>query len=193
MDISWHRDHTALPGLEEYDRMCRLKTGCLARLAAVLGVQCGLCDDDRPRGVAVAGVEEAAALFGDAAEKLGVGFQILDDVKNLTTGVPGKTRGDDVVEGKKSLPVLLYLHSHPERRAFASRCFAAAAAGGTAAPEVEALIAALDGAGAIEAARSRGLELIRESKACFSAESAAGFPLSGEGRELLGGLIESIT
>ena len=45
-----------------------------------------------------------------AAEKLGLGFQIVDDAKNITAGVPGKKRGDDIVEGKKSLPILLYVH-----------------------------------------------------------------------------------
>jgi octaprenyl-diphosphate synthase len=188
MDISWHRDHNSLPGFEEYDCMCRMKTGCLARLAAVLGVQCGLYNEGRADAV-----EKAALFFGEAAEKLGVGFQILDDVKNFTTGVPGKKRGDDVVEGKKSLPVLLYLHNHPERREFASRCFTAAAAGGTAVPEVEEFIAALETAGAIDEARRRGLELIRESGDCFTAESAAGFPVNGEGRELLRGLIKLIS
>jgi octaprenyl-diphosphate synthase len=192
MDISWHRDHGSLPGLEEYDRMCRLKTGCLARLAAVLGALCGLRGAGTG-GDAAAKVEEAVAFFGEAAEKLGVGFQILDDVKNLSTGVPGKKRGDDVVEGKKSLPVLLYLRGRPEKREFVSRCFAAAAAGGTEAPEVEELIAALETAGVLEEARRRGLELIAESRNRFTTESAAGFPLGGEGRELLGGLTELIS
>jgi len=41
MDIAWHRDFNSLPGLDEYDRMCRLKTGCLASLAAVLGLYSG--------------------------------------------------------------------------------------------------------------------------------------------------------
>jgi octaprenyl-diphosphate synthase len=138
-------------------------------------------------------VEGAADFFGEAAEKLGVGFQILDDVKNLTTGVPGKKRGDDVVEGKKSLPVLLYLHGHPEKRDFAARCFAAAAAGGTGAAEVEEFIASLEGAGVIEEARRRGLELIRESRGCFSAETIAGIALGGEAGDLLCGLIDLIS
>jgi hypothetical protein len=58
---------------------------------------------------------------------------------------------------------------------------------------VEEFIASLEEAGAIEEARRRGLELIRESRKCFTAESSAGLPLSGESRELLGGLIELIS
>jgi octaprenyl-diphosphate synthase len=129
MDIAWHRDPLSLPGLGEYDMMCRLKTGCLASLAAVLGVCCAAAfKDDIPES----GIPKALAEFyGEASEQLGVGFQILDDVKNLDTGVPGKKRGDDIVEGKKSLPVLLYLHRFPEKRDFAARCFAAARAAGT--------------------------------------------------------------
>jgi octaprenyl-diphosphate synthase len=116
-----------------------------------------------------------AQRYGEAAESLGVGFQILDDVKNLTTGIPGKKRGDDVVEGKKSLPVLLYLHRHPEKRAFAARCFAAARSAGTGAPEVEEFIGALTDAGVLEEARKRGLELVAESRACFNGERFADF------------------
>jgi hypothetical protein len=58
---------------------------------------------------------------------------------------------------------------------------------------VEEFIAALEGAGAVDEARRRGLALIRESTECFTAESAAGLPLSDEGRALLGGLMESIS
>jgi octaprenyl-diphosphate synthase len=166
MDIAWHRDFTSLPALEDYDRMCRLKTGCLARLAAVLGVYCG---------GSPAGAGETAERYGEGAESLGVGFQILDDVKNLTLGIPGKKRGDDVVEGKKSLPVLLYLHRYPEKGDFTARCFAAARSAGTGAPEVEEFISALGDAGVLEEARERGRELIAESRACFSGEMFADF------------------
>jgi octaprenyl-diphosphate synthase len=166
MDIAWHRDFRSLPTLEDYDRMCRLKTGCLARLAAVLGAYCGGSSAD-------AGA--AAKRYGEGAESLGVGFQILDDVKNLTLGIPGKKRGDDVVEGKKSLPVLLYLHRYPEKREFTARCFSAARSAGTGAPEVEEFIGALGDAGVLEEARDRGLELIEESRACFSGEKFADF------------------
>jgi octaprenyl-diphosphate synthase len=163
MDIAWHRDFSSLPALDAYDRMCRLKTGCLARFAAVLGVYCGGSGDAE------------AERYGEAAESLGVGFQILDDVKNLTEGIPGKKRGDDVVEGKKSLPVLLYLHRRPEKREFAARCFTAARSAGTGAPEVEEFISALAGEGVLEEARQRGLELISGSRMCFSGQGFTDF------------------
>jgi octaprenyl-diphosphate synthase len=187
MDISWHRDFSLIPSLGEYYTMCGLKTGCLARFAAVLGV-CA-AEAASVTGSSIAH-NEAAQTLGEAAEKLGVGFQILDDVKNLTAGIPGKKRGDDVVEGKKSLPVLLYLHSRPEQQDLVSRCFTAARAKGAAAPEVEELIAALAAAGVLEEARERGLALIAEARQVFAAPECAGIPMTGS---LLAGLTELIS
>jgi octaprenyl-diphosphate synthase len=117
-----------------------------------------------------------------------VGFQILDDVANLTTGNPGKKRGDDIVEGKRSLPVLLYLHRGEHDSALVSRCFAAARAGGADAPEVEELIAELEGSGALEEARRQGLALIGEARGAFS-----GLGFGADGGSLLAGLIDSIS
>ena len=160
MDISWHRDFSSLPSLEEYETMCRLKTGCLARFAALLGA------------AAAHGSAAIAENYGNAAEKLGTGFQILDDVKNLTTGIPGKKRGDDVVEGKKSLPVLLYLHtplaSEAKKRAeFTSRCFNAARIGGVNVPEVEEFISALEREGVLAEAEKRGEDIVAGARTAF--------------------------
>ena len=184
MDIAWHRDYHSLPALDEYDRMTRLKTGYLARLAVALGVYSAGADIDTSH------LNNVASAFATAAEQLGVGFQILDDVKNLDTGIPGKKRGDDIVEGKKSLPVLLYLHRYPEQRDFASRCFTAARSAGTSAPEVEAFIGALEAAGVLEEAREKGLDYIRESREIFSTPVLSGFTLQKEGRELLAGFVD---
>jgi octaprenyl-diphosphate synthase len=184
MDIRWHRDHSSLPKINEYYTMCALKTGCLARLAAVLGVYAVPSIGDTI-------LDTAADVFGNSAEKLGVGFQILDDVKNLTTGIPGKERGDDIAEGKKSLPVLLYLHRRPERMEFAARCFAAAGAGGPGVPETGELIGELEAAGVLEEAREEGLSLVRESGEVFGGEKeGAGLAplLSDPGKTLLAGL-----
>jgi octaprenyl-diphosphate synthase len=164
LDIYWHRDSLLVPALDAYYQMCALKTGCLARFAAALGV----CAAEAASGAGAASSGAGEGL-GAAAEKLGLGFQILDDVKNLTTGIPGKRRGDDVIEGKKSLPVLLFLHRYPERRDLVFRCFAAARAGGPGAPEVEELICALSAAGVLGEARERGAAFIAEGSAFFSA------------------------
>ena len=187
MDISWHNDHKSLPQIHEYEIMCGLKTGCLARMAAVLAVHCvedclAACGKKLPG--------DLAEKMGDAAEKLGVGFQILDDVKNLKTGVPGKKRGDDIVEGKKSLPVLLYLHKYPQKKEFAGSCFTAARSKGISAPELLEFINALETAGVIEEAQKKGAELINESRALLS---GSGVYMEAEAGALLDGLIDFIS
>ncbi|MDR0524515.1 MAG: polyprenyl synthetase family protein [Spirochaetaceae bacterium] len=166
MDIQWHRDFISLPDLPSYRLMCRLKTGSLARLAAVLGGLAAVPPEEISRE------KERIKNLEESAEKLGMGFQILDDVKNLTVGNPGKKRGDDIVEGKKSLPVLLYLGRHPDRREFAAECFSAARTHGAAAPEVEELIRALTADGAVQEAEAQGRAYIAEAAAVFS-----GFPV----------------
>jgi octaprenyl-diphosphate synthase len=187
MDIRWHREIAAFPEIEAYYTMCRLKTGCLAGLSAVLGVRAAFAQG--APGVPDPGGPLEQRL-GDAAEKLGVGFQILDDVKNLTTGVPGKKRGDDIVEGKKSLPVLLFLRGDRSREALVTRCFSAARERGIAAAEVEELICALRGAGVLEEAEEQGRSLIREAARVFSGtgESFPGLRGDPAARKLLGKL-----
>jgi len=181
IDISWHRKVSFIPTIEEYFVMCALKTGSLARCAAELGAY-------------IAGApEETARKLGEAAEKLGVGFQILDDVKNLTTGIPGKKRGDDVVEGKKSLPVLLFLIRYPEKRDRVFYCFHAAKINGTAVPEVEELIQLLSNAGVLKEAEEKGRELIEEARKIFGSTDLTGAPISEKGCELLNGLIDLIS
>jgi octaprenyl-diphosphate synthase len=190
IDIAWHRDPSNIPTMDDYLIMCSLKTGCLSRFAAILGAEAaGIVLKNAPVDPKHIN-QELSVFIGDAAQKLGVGFQILDDVKNLSTGVKGKKRGDDVVEGKKSLPVLLFLHSDKKhkakRAAFIKRCFTAAKEGGTDVPEVEEFIAALTEAGALEEAEKKGRALINEAGAAFSALNA----VDSEAKELLCGLPE---
>jgi octaprenyl-diphosphate synthase len=181
LDIAWHRDWKTLPSVDDYYAMCALKTGVLARFAANAGIMAAACAADRP----YSGKPGSAAL-AKAAERMGVGFQILDDVKNLTEGVPGKKRGDDIVEGKKSLPLLLYLHgaasspSETESRwRFVTRCIRAAATDGIGAPEAEELIAALAASGCLDKAAATGRSLLSQSEEVFSAIGGENAPLSG--------------
>lgn len=101
MDIAWHKDNNSLPTDEEYMAMVRMKTGTLASLAAKSGM------------LAAGGTIEEAEILGKIAADIGVAFQIHDDIINLTTGNKGKKRGDDIVEGKKSMPILLHLKENP--------------------------------------------------------------------------------
>jgi len=167
IDIHWHSNFDIVPSIDEYLAMCALKTGCLARFAAELGIIAAK--------TAGCGTSQTEPL-SEAAEKLGIGFQILDDVKNLTMGVPGKKRGDDIVEGKKSLPVLLFLRRHPEKKEMVCRCFTASRAKGVDTPETEELIQALAACGVIKDAEEQGKDLIACARRVFEENSA---PLAG--------------
>lgn len=104
MDITWHHTIDVIPSVEAYEMMCRMKTGCLAAMGTELGA--AIATDD------TAVIKQS----GRIAETLGLGFQIIDDVINLETGNPGKNRGDDIVENKKSLPIILYANAFPQNR-----------------------------------------------------------------------------
>jgi octaprenyl-diphosphate synthase len=180
VDISWHQDIKIIPGIDEYYAMCALKTGSLSRLAAELGAYSAGVDGDTSRQA------------GEAAEKLGIGFQILDDVKNLSTGIPGKKRGEDIVEGKKSLPLLLYLHKFPQKREQIFFFLYEAEVNGFAAPEVNEMIDTLTEAGVLKKAEEKAHSLINEARLFFNSPQYASIPADEKSRALLDGLIGSI-
>ncbi len=151
MDIRWHREASLIPVRSEYEAMVTLKTGTLSRLAGSLGMLAG--------GAGESSVNSLAEL----SAQVGVGFQILDDVRNLTTGNPGKKRGDDVVEGKKSLPVIMHLERTPRDIEVLSKAFAQAKVEGIESPAVETAISRIGSSGAIDAAREYGVQLIERS------------------------------
>jgi len=153
LDIMWHNNHEFIPDEKEYIQMCCFKTGSLSRFAAEAGI------------TAAGGDSSEAAEIGMACEEMGVGFQILDDVINLTAGNPGKKRGDDIVEGKKSLPVILYSRDGGDVEKLAE-CFKEAKTlgiekGGAA---VEKAIMLLERKNAIENAKNTALEILGRSK-----------------------------
>ena len=158
MDIYWHRNPDVFPIEKEYLAMVKSKTGTLASLSAKLGCIAG--------GLSA----EEAEQFGGIAADIGIGFQIIDDVINLTTGNPGKKRGDDIVEGKKSLPVLIHAAERPSDRSKLADFMKAAAAAGIESPAVEECIALLQESGCIEKAAERGRTLIIESCRKFNSE-----------------------
>ena len=153
LDILWHRQPDRLPAVPEYFAMCRAKSGSLAGLAAALGATVACA----PAAV--------TALLGEAGEQFGVCFQVVDDVRNLTTGNPGKRRGDDLVEGKKSLPVILYCNRDPgARRRMVALLEACSASDSVqaAGDAVEEAIALMEGAGVIDAAHDVARQQYRE-------------------------------
>jgi octaprenyl-diphosphate synthase len=153
LDIQWHNDHDLVPDVAVYLQMCRFKTGALARFAAFAGATLG-------------GAEKAVCLkAGDCWEKAGVAFQIIDDVKNLTTGNPGKQRGDDIVEGKKSLPVILfhqdYRDDYPVLASLMTESRRKGIRDGK--PEIEKAIQLLEDSGSIARAHEKAISMLHES------------------------------
>ncbi|MGI6467183.1 MAG: FPP/GGPP synthase family protein [Sphaerochaetaceae bacterium] len=104
LDILWHKDLKFIPTVESYQIMCRLKTGCLAAMGASLGATIGTDN------------QNLILQSGELAEKVGLAFQIIDDLINLESGNVGKNRGDDIVENKKSLPIILYATRFADQR-----------------------------------------------------------------------------
>lgn len=100
LDIYWHKNSKDNISTSEYMEMCRLKTGSLARMSVRFA--CVLLNKSRK-------IEES---FGKFAETVGIAFQIKDDVLDLTAEKKfGKSFGNDITEGKFSLPVILTLKS----------------------------------------------------------------------------------
>ena len=144
LDIHWHRTAGFFPSRQDYERMIRLKTGALAALAAYTGMRAAGKEHEESKSF--------AALFAEA----GVGFQILDDAKNISTGNAGKKRGDDIVEGKKSMPAILHIEKHPEDAAALTTYFEQARREGIDSPAVEKAIALLSSSGSIADAEVQG-------------------------------------
>lgn len=140
MDIEWHKDNSSLPSGDEYLAMTRLKTGTLASLAAKTGL------------LTAGASEEEVEKIGEYCADIGVAFQIHDDIINLTSGNKGKKRGDDIVEGKKSLPVLIHLSKNKEDFLPLMECFMQAKNEGINSTAVEKAISIISKEGAIEEA-----------------------------------------
>jgi octaprenyl-diphosphate synthase len=158
MDIYWHRNKEIFPSLNEYHTMVKNKTGTLASLAAQVGFIAGGADT------------KTAAHYGAIAAQIGVGFQIIDDVINLTDGNPGKKRGDDIVEGKKSLPVLLHIQAKPGDKEKICSLMEQAGRQGIDSPAVEECIALLNTSTCIKDAAEEGKRLISQNCAQFDGE-----------------------
>ncbi len=94
MDIYWHRGRKKDITEKQYLAMCNFKTGCLARMAAKLGAILGNASEKQQNSL------------GTFAESIGVAFQIQDDILNITNQNWGKDFGEDISEGKRSLPVI---------------------------------------------------------------------------------------
>ena len=96
MDIVWHKNNS-IPSQEEYLQMCLCKTGALSSMSARFA--CILSGKSKKEEM----------LFAKAIGHLGVGFQIQDDILDIALkdrGDFGKSYGNDITEGKKTLMVI---------------------------------------------------------------------------------------
>lgn len=102
-DLWWHKGKAENITEEQYLQMVAYKTGTLARMAARLAV------------ILSGGTPEQEEKIGALAEALGVGFQIQDDILDIVSSGKerdkfGKSFGNDITEGKRTLMVITALH-----------------------------------------------------------------------------------
>ncbi|UER67501.1 polyprenyl synthetase family protein [Borrelia sp. BU AG58] len=95
IDIELHKG-TRIPSVKEYISLVELKTSSLFGMAGFLA------------GILTNNENKSKNLYNTFL-KFGTYFQIMDDIRNIKNGIKGKDFGDDLIEGKKSLPVIYFL------------------------------------------------------------------------------------
>ena len=145
-------------GVERYLERCRLKTAALFEAACQLGAL-----------VSVEGTTALAAALGEFARRIGLAFQLLDDVLDVSGPAQqtGKARGTDLLDGTVTLPLIL-ARERDER--IASLDLATLAG-----PEqAEMLCERIAATGALDEARERALSIVAEAKAALPATLSDG-------------------
>jgi len=99
LDIHWHKNQTLQVDFNKYLEMVRLKTGSLMRMS--LRMAAAIAEQKKSTRI----------ILKEYAESVGMAFQIKDDVLDLQTTDEkfGKSHGNDITEGKMSLPVVYAL------------------------------------------------------------------------------------
>ena len=139
-DDAFSRDVTE----ERYFERCTLKTGRLFEAACRLGAVLG--DPG----------EESADALGAFGNRIGLAFQLFDDVLDLS-GPPdqtGKSRGTDLLDGTVTLPIIYAREADPSLIDERPESTA----------QAEALCDRIAATGALEKARDRALEFVTEAK-----------------------------
>jgi len=136
---------------ERYLERCELKTARLFEAACRLGAMLG------------APGSEAADLLGTFGSRVGIAFQIFDDVLDVSgpTARTGKPRGTDLLDGTVTLPLILARRRDPELRRLDLRSSVTDAA------EAEALCDRIQATRALPEARDRALAFVTEAKAAL--------------------------
>ncbi len=138
--------------IERYLDRCRLKTAVLFRAACELGA----IESREPAGTSNGNRTSALADFG---ERIGLAFQLLDDVLDVS-GPPertGKPQGADLLDGTVNLPLIIARDRDPKLRAVDPRSIRTA-------EEAAGICIRIIQTGALEAARSRALDLVALAK-----------------------------
>ena len=135
MDIKHHSNYNLNFDKAMYEHLVKLKTGTLFSLSANLALLFSNKEDS-----------SLPKVFNE----VGVAFQMFDDLKNVATGIKGKVRGDDIVEGKLSFPIVLYLEEHPDDKEKIISYFTKAKKEGVCSKAVEECCILLESSGVIE-------------------------------------------
>jgi octaprenyl-diphosphate synthase len=106
---------------EQYTEMVRAKTGTLIGAATEIGADCGAVRGARrpvakKTGRTRRSPQGARVTFREFGERLGVAFQVVDDVFDYLGDpeVTGKPMGSDLAEGKITLPLIAALREASE-------------------------------------------------------------------------------
>jgi geranylgeranyl pyrophosphate synthase len=137
---------------ERYLERCRLKTATLFEACCRLGALLG---DPGPT---------AADALGRFGERVGLAFQMLDDVLDVS-GPPertGKPRGTDLLDGTVTLPLILARRRDPDLRALDLRSAVSEPA------QAEAVCDRIVLTGVLSAARQEALHHVAEAKAVLN-------------------------
>jgi geranylgeranyl pyrophosphate synthase len=155
--------------VERYLRRCELKTAALFEAACRLGAL-----------TAANGSDALADALGAFARRIGLAFQMLDDVLDVSGPVErtGKSRGTDLLDGTVTLPFILARERAPELATFDLASLDRA--GGH--RDIEALCERIAATGALEEAREQALAIVAEAKAALPA-------ILPDGRSTLLGLV----
>jgi geranylgeranyl pyrophosphate synthase len=145
--------YAAHVAVQRYLTRCELKTAALFEAACRLGALTAVD--------ASAGLADALGAF---ARRIGLAFQMLDDVLDVSGPVErtGKARGTDLLDGTVTLPFILAREREPELATLDLASLASP-------EEAEALCERIAATGALDQAREQALAVVAEAKAALPA------------------------
>jgi geranylgeranyl pyrophosphate synthase len=133
--------------VDRYLLRCELKTARLFEAACRLGA------------IESRGGAELAPPLGDFGRRIGLAFQLLDDVLDVAgpASRTGKHRGTDLLDGTVTLPLILARQRDPELADLEPRAIAEPT-------DAERVCDRIEATGALDEARACALEMVEEAK-----------------------------